>query len=141
MLNKRKFCLECSPFGRHNTSDLTKVSLGEECVCRICGKTFVYNRYKGHRRTACNNCSVHKNRMKVKQWAIEYKGGCCAVCGYNRCMAALQFHHSDTGSKEYTIGGNHTRALESLKKELDKCILLCANCHAEYHAGLIHLPK
>ncbi len=67
-LNKRKFCLECSPFDRHNTVDLTLPSRdGEQCVCRECGKGVVYKRTGGHRRTLCNTCSVHKNRFVVKQ--------------------------------------------------------------------------
>lgn len=138
MLNRRKFCLECSPFGRHNTADLT---IGEQGTCRECGKGFIYKRSGGHRRTVCNTCSVHKNRFAVKQWAIAYKGGACAICGYNRCMGALQFHHLDADAKQFAIGGNHTRRKSVLTKELDKCILLCANCHAELHAGLVTIAS
>jgi predicted Zn-ribbon and HTH transcriptional regulator len=75
-------------------------------------------------------------KMKIdnKQKAMEYKGGCCAKCGYNRCSAALVFHHIDPTQKEIRIGGvPHTWA--RLKKELDKTVLLCCLCHTELHAG------
>ncbi len=78
---------------------------------------------------------------KVKAWryrtkirAVEYKGGKCSICNYNKSMAALQFHHIDPTQKEFGIARSGiSRAWEKIKKELDKCILLCANCHAERH--------
>ena len=66
--------------------------------------------------------------------AIEYKGGKCVKCGYNKCNAALDFHHLDPTQKEFNLGSHgHTRSWERMKVELDKCILLCANCHREIH--------
>lgn len=55
------------------------------------------------------------------------------MCGYNRCWAALDFHHKDQSQKEFVISGNYTRSWEVLKKELDKCDLICSNCHREIH--------
>lgn len=135
-LSSRKHCLVCSPFGKHNT----KVSLGEAdgcCIsrdCTVCGKRFVPSRSRGDRATRCNTCVVHKYRESVKAKAIAYKGGCCVSCGYDKCSAALQFHHLDSKLKDFTIGGNHTRTWGKIQAELDKCILICANCHAEIHA-------
>ena len=139
VLHRRKYCLQCSPFNQHNTAKLEQDR--EQGLCRRCDKVFVYDRSKGHRRTICNNCLIHKNRLSLKEWAIAYKGGCCALCGYNRCIAALQFHHIDSASKTFAISGSHTRRKSSLTKELDKCILLCANCHAELHAGFVAMPE
>ena len=68
---------------------------------------------------------------------IEYKGGSCAMCGYNKCDSALQFHHKDPKTKRFVLSGNHCRNWESLKTELDKCELVCANCHSEIHSNLI----
>ncbi len=75
--------------------------------------------------------------MEQKKKAIKYKGGKCAVCGYSRCSAAMDFHHKNPSEKE----GYGTGALKShwsFKKnipELDKCVLLCVRCHREIHAG------
>ena len=81
--------------------------------------------------------AVHARRKKVRQQAIEYKGGKCEVCGYDRCIEALEFHHNDLPRKEFGISAKgYTRSWETVKKELDKCKLICANCHRELHAKL-----
>lgn len=78
--------------------------------------------------------AVSRWRRRLKQKAIEYKGGRCARCGYDRCAGAMVFHHMDPTQKDFAIGSKgHTRAWEKVKIELDKCELLCANCHAEEH--------
>jgi DNA-binding CsgD family transcriptional regulator len=71
-------------------------------------------------------------RKRVKIKLVEYHGGKCEKCGYNKCIDALQFHHKDSNEKDFTIGGK-SYSLERLKKESDKCILLCSNCHIEIH--------
>lgn len=72
--------------------------------------------------------------------AIEYKGSCCGVCGYDRCNGALEFHHLDPNEKDFGISHKgYTRSWEKVKTELDKCVMLCANCHREVHTGLIKL--
>ena len=74
--------------------------------------------------------------------AIEYKGGVCERCGYNRCIEALEFHHTDSKGKDFSISEKgYTRSWTMVKKELDKCILLCANCHREIHAQKAQLPR
>ena len=79
--------------------------------------------------------AVNKRRRKIRQTAIEYKGGRCQTCGYNRCIDALEFHHSNSSGKDFSISAKgYTRSWAKVKEELDKCILLCANCHREVHA-------
>ena len=86
--------------------------------------------------------AVAKRRRKIKQMAIEYKGGKCQVCGYDKCNEALDFHHHNEGSKRFGIGQKgYTRSWETVKQELDYCYLLCANCHREVHAGIVQLPQ
>lgn len=73
----------------------------------------------------------------IKKELVKYKGGACSICGYNKNIAVLSFHHlhNDNQQKEYNISirmGNRC-SLESLKKEADKCILVCENCHREIH--------
>lgn len=80
---------------------------------------------------------VRKNyRTRIKQKAVKYKGGKCFICGYDRCNQAMDFHHLDSSKKEFVISGG-TRSFENIKAELDKCVLLCRNCHSEVHAGIL----
>lgn len=73
--------------------------------------------------------------------AREYKGGKCMICGYNRCLEALDFHHRDPREKDFGLSDKGiTRSWEKTKKEVDKCVLICANCHREIHAGITQLP-
>ena len=69
--------------------------------------------------------------LKIK--ALQYKGNKCQKCGYDDCLAALSFHHRDPTQKEMSWGHLRKRNLEFIKKELDKCDLLCLNCHAKEH--------
>lgn len=89
----------------------------------------------------CLKCQVEatqKRRNKVKEMAVEYKGGKCSVCGYDRCADALEFHHLDPSKKDFGISSKgYTRSWDKVKEELDKCILVCSNCHREIHSGLI----
>lgn len=85
--------------------------------------------------------AVSKRRKKIKLLAIEYKGGKCQICGYCRYQGALELHHRDPAVKSFAIGDKgYTRSWEKVKRELDKCSLLCANCHREVAAGIEQLP-
>ncbi len=70
-------------------------------------------------------------RRELKREAIDYKGGACEACGYHACERALQFHHRDPSEKEFSLSG--VSSFLKAKPELDKCALLCSNCHAEEH--------
>ena len=86
--------------------------------------------------------AVQRRREKVRLMAVEYKGGRCQVCGYDRCTEALEFHHLDPTEKDFGISHKgYTRSWEKVKEEVDKCILPCANCHREFHAGMLQLPQ
>jgi len=86
--------------------------------------------------------AVAKRRKKIKTMAIQYKGGKCILCGYNKCEDALQFHHLNSGKKEFGVAQSGlTRSWERVKNEIEKCILVCANCHRELHSGIRSLPK
>lgn len=104
--------------------------------CIECGKEYQYDRKKGHRKNCCNSCMVNKRRMAVDKKCLEYKGGKCELCGYSKCKRSLQFHHIKPETKTFQISGNWGLSWEKLKTELDKCILVCANCHGEIHEGL-----
>jgi 5-methylcytosine-specific restriction endonuclease McrA len=86
--------------------------------------------------------AVYKRRKKIRQMAAEYKGGRCQICGYNRCLEAMEFHHLNNSEKDFGISHKgYSRGWKKVKAELDKCVMLCANCHREVHAGLLQLPR
>lgn len=79
---------------------------------------------------------VSEARRKLKVKAVEYKGGKCEECGYNKSHAALDFHHTDPTSKDLQISNGNYRQWDVVRVELDKCRLLCSNCHREEHERL-----
>ena len=111
-----------------------------EKVCGKCGKSFIVKDNAFNRRY-CYDCvpstpkSGAQNRQIIKQWALEYKGSKCEKCGYNKCSEALEFHHKNPEEKDFNLSDrNLILDWQEIKKELDKCILVCANCHREIHA-------
>ena len=86
--------------------------------------------------------AVTKRRKKIKELVIIYKGGKCQICNYNKYIGALDFHHINPLMKKFGIGAKgYTRSLQATKEEVDKCILVCANCHREIEGGITQLPK
>lgn len=82
---------------------------------------------------------VKSRRQKLKEMAVEYLGGKCIECGYNKCIWSLSFHHRNSKEKDFTISQNSTLRWDKIKNELDKCDLLCSNCHAELHYKIYKL--
>lgn len=84
--------------------------------------------------------SVHRRRLKAR--AIEYKGGKCVLCGYDKCNAALEFHHLERATKGFGLSKEgRIRSWQSIRTEIDKCILVCANCHREVEARARTIPS
>jgi len=82
--------------------------------------------------------AVKKRRKKVREMAIDHKGGRCQCCGYDKCKDSLEFHHLVKDKKSFGISAKgYTRSWKAIKTELEKCLMLCANCHREWHAGII----
>lgn len=112
--------------------------------CLICGKEF---RPNVATRLYCFDCvpigldggeAQKRKKRVIKQFLVDYKGGKCERCGYDKSLAALQFHHLDPSQKDFELAhinlNSSIYTMDEIKKELDKCILLCANCHAEEHS-------
>ena len=141
-LSSRKYCLDCSPFGLHNTkqhsSTATKIKDQEAnglfCAWHTCRKPL-----RGTQTRFCSkNCNlkdkVTNRRRELKRLAVEYLGGECEMCGYKRCLSALEFHHFEAAHKDFGIAKRgYTRSWDSVRQEIDKCNLVCANCHREIH--------
>ncbi|MFN0155055.1 MAG: hypothetical protein ACKVUT_11825 [Gaiella sp.] len=82
-----------------------------------------------------------RRRRKVKEELVHGAGGCCRLCGYSGSHAALVFHHLDPARKRFGLAREGvTRSLARAREEARKCLLLCANCHAEVEAGVTTLP-
>jgi hypothetical protein len=80
------------------------------------------------------NANATLQRTHLKEQAVAYLGGKCEICGYSRCLAAMQFHHVNQEDKDFEVSALSNWGL--IVKELNKCKLLCATCHAEVHAGI-----
>jgi len=77
---------------------------------------------------------ILKEKVKLyKKKCIDYLGGSCEICGYDKCAAAMDFHHEEPETKEFEISRQTPVFNDRIKKELDKCNLLCSNCHKEIH--------
>jgi hypothetical protein len=88
----------------------------------------------------CRQEAVVRRRRKVKERLVHEAGGRCRLCGYSRCLAALEFHHLDPSAKQFGVAQNGmARSIERLRAEVRKCILLCSNCHAEVECGFSSL--
>lgn len=99
---------------------------------------------EGSRFPYCKSCTRDQaltRQHAFKEKAVAYKGGCCSICGYDRCLSALEFHHVEPEHKDFHLSQRRGwKFTEEVQKELDKCILVCANCHREVHAGLAGTP-
>ncbi len=90
----------------------------------------------GYRCAKCNAEAVSRRRRKVKRTLVAEAGGRCVLCGYDRCIAALEFHHLNRADKRFSLSSRGvTRSLARAREEAGKCVLLCANCHAEVETG------
>lgn len=92
----------------------------------------------------CGRCSseaVSRRRRRVKEVLIKEAGGRCVICGYARYAGALEFHHRDPATKSFELSSQGvTRSLDKARAEAAKCVLLCANCHAEVEAAIVPVP-
>jgi transposase len=107
-------------------------------TCKRHGETeFLVFKSGRHRCSKCNSEAVSRRRRKVKETLVEEAGGKCARCGFDEHPAALQFHHLDRASKEFAVSRKGvTIAIDRSRAEAQKCVLLCATCHALVEAGV-----
>jgi hypothetical protein len=148
-LGNRKYCLSCSPWGEHNTKDIHTDPVPDGFArCSICKEVLIiegnfYSLGRGgffHYCKSCDKTRQNARHLEFKRQAVEYKGGSCLICGYARCLASLDFHHLDPNEKEFKIGNYKRPSMsDEIRGELDKCVLLCKNCHSEVHAGVAQL--
>lgn len=119
-LQSRKYCLDCSPFGQHNTR---KLDVSEK------------DRRSRDKSAQAVNSYRKRNAIRAK----EFLGNKCFICGYNKCVQALDFHHINPKDKSFQLASNFNKKWETIFGELKKCVLLCSNCHREVEAGITKL--
>jgi len=137
------YCKKCFDIGAYK-------KVYTELKTKVCNKCNIEKDISFfHKRTSkikftyhptCKTCNTEKaieRHQLMKQKCIEYKGGKCEKCGYDKCQGALDFHHVDPTEKDFNISKARHTSWEKhhikIKSELDKCQLLCANCHREQH--------
>lgn len=103
--------------------------------CKICNNEYTFKRNSSCSKEVCSRCYQVYRKYELKYKSINYKGGKCSICGYSKCKDSLSFHHIDPESKEFTISGKYNLSWKKISKELDKCILVCMNCHGEIHSN------
>jgi hypothetical protein len=113
-----------------------------EMECPKHGRTVFILEGRGyHRCTRCRIERVSEWRRRVKRKLIDAAGGECVLCGYDQFPGALHFHHLEPSTKKFSISREGvTRSFAELEAEAAKCVLLCANCHAEVEAGVASVP-
>ena len=120
-----------------------KQKLMPEKTCVICGATFRPKTSAANQRTCCCDCMPDGVQLTRGDFLARIKllrGGKCIRCGYNKCLKALEFHHLDPTQKDFTISNDHFKLKEAVE-ESKKCILLCSNCHKEFHDNLWDLSE
>src|SRR5438046_7331808 len=96
--------------------------------------TIAYHCSEGYKKKNVHRCNVRCR--KYKQILVDLLGGKCEKCGYNKCLSALEFHHLDPNEKDFSVSDFKNSHLEKMKVEVEKCILVCSNCHRELHESL-----
>jgi transposase len=134
-----KYELKPSPRRRRGTENGPRETVSS---CKHHGETNFVREGRGYYR--CKRCRMQRvaqRRRIIKRKLVEEAGGKCLICGYDRCVRVLQFHHLDPSMKEFDLGRSGvTRSLARARAEARKCVLLCANCHGEVEAGITAVP-
>jgi transposase-like protein len=130
-----KFDLQTAGAGRRSES------WRQPAVVRECAThgwtTWVRTTAGRYRCKRCRIEAVSARRRRVKEILVREAGGACRLCGYSRYAGALQFHHVDPTKKAFALSSRGlARSLAKARDEVVKCVLLCANCHAEVEAGI-----
>lgn len=129
---RRKYCLQCSPLGEHNTR-----KIHEDRKCLYCGETDP-TKFYGNKKKVCAKChnqDVKKRGQDNREFAIDQLGGKCVACGYDTYLCSLDIHHTDADDKDENFRSMRGWSKERILKEIEQCILLCRNCHQAHHSG------
>ena len=140
-LGNRKYCLECSPFGKHNTKQIDKAEEldKQDAPCKTCGRL---DRKKQAGRSICYVCYNNRREEQKLDRLHQITGNECWVCKYDKGKQGrkiLDFHHMNPSDKEFELNARNVGQLgwSRILEEAQKCAQLCCRCHRELHSGLI----
>jgi predicted transcriptional regulator len=146
----KKYNLKTTPKWNIERSEKTQEIKDGYKTCPQCkikkelNKENFYIRKSGYAHVWCKKCNndiSYKKQRELKRNAVNYKGGKCCLCGYNKYLGSMDFHHVDPSKKDYSISSLRSYGWNKLKIELDKCVLLCKNCHGELHGKIVVLRE
>jgi hypothetical protein len=134
-----------TPRARRLAETLPARTVGAETTQAECPThgvtTFVRRGTDGFRCRMCRTGAVQRRRREIKRILVAEAGGACVLCGYDRTLGGLHFHHRDPSQKAFALSRQGvTRSLASARTEAEKCVLLCSNCHAEVEVGDLERP-
>ena len=113
-------------------NNLTQIKKQKNINCVVCDKNLGENKKNN---TKCKTCVTRLRRLRLKIKSVEYLGGKCVKCDYDGNIAALTFHHIEPDNKDFNISSHkNSKSWIEICKELDKCVILCANCHNIEHS-------
>lgn len=124
--------------GMRRVQDVDQAPKFIDKVCKKHGLTSFALEGSGYYR--CRSCRSERAieiRRGIKQALVDEHGGCCAICGYDRCIGAFHFHHPDPTLKECEVSNQWS--LRAAKREASKCVMVCSNCHTELELGVVSL--
>jgi len=115
--------------------------------CQYCDKEFDYYRETSSIRKACYDCipdgqghDASLIRRLLKKKIVDSKGNKCCICNKSYPYGVYDLHHLDPNEKDFNFGDKtSTVKVETVMKEAEKCILVCANCHRMIHSGDIQI--
>lgn len=139
-VKKLKISFETKSFSDQGVKEYGEFRYCPRCKSECSIDQFYNRRGKKNSSVYCKKCTtdqVVERTKRLKQEMVDYKGGCCEICGYDKYIGALDFHHINPNEKDFTIAKvRQYKFDEVIKEELDKCMLVCSNCHRKIHGGL-----
>ena len=107
-----------------------------KCTIEKPQKDFHVKKSENRINSWCKSCVYDSQKLRWKdrkRKLVELAGGKCSICGYDKNMASMHFHHLDPSSKDPEFKNFKEKPWKSVVEEISKCTLLCANCHGEIH--------
>ena len=133
-------CTKCGEI-KEITEFHKRSKIATHWMCKQCKRSYDAEWYRrNERRRRKLSEAAEQRRKRMIAFVNRYKIFCgCKICGYNKSHHALDLHH--LRDKKYDFTNMKTLGMNTIKKEMRKCVVLCANCHREVHGGITQLVE
>lgn len=131
--------VDCFPIQRRRYKGSKQQSSVRRSECKECYNAYMREYLKDNNK---HKKRVHNHKIEKSKFVQEHKlEKGCMICGYNKCKTSLHYHHLDPKNKNFEVswGASRGRKMEDIQKEIDKCAIVCANCHGEIEEGIIEI--